>query len=58
MTLRGQFVLKKKEALSENKKGTSLFIAKSWGHVPPVPPVPLVPTSMFETKQHPTNPQN
>ena len=34
-----------KGALSKNKKGTSLFIAKSWGHVPPVPPVP--PDSYF-----------
>ena len=40
MTLRGHFFLKKKGAFSENKKGTSLFIAKSWGHMPPVPPVP------------------
>ena len=30
-TLRGQFFLKKKGALFKNKKGTSLFIAKSWG---------------------------
>ena len=36
---------KKKGAFSRNKKGTSLSIAKSWGHVPPVPPPP-VPTSM------------
>ena len=26
--------------LSKNKKGSSFFIAKSWGHVPPVPSVP------------------
>ena len=30
--------LKKKGALFKNKRGTSLFIAKSGGHVPPVPP--------------------
>ena len=34
----GTFVLKKKGAFSKNKKGISLFIAKSWGHVPTVPP--------------------
>ena len=28
-----------KGAIPENKTGTSLFIAKSGGHVPPVPPV-------------------
>ena len=38
----GTFSLRKR-AFSKNKKGTSLFIAKSWGHVPPVP---TVPTSM------------
>ena len=37
-TLRGHFFLTKKETLSKNKKGPSLLIAKSWGHVPPVPP--------------------
>ena len=37
-------LLKKKGVFSKNKKGTSLFIAKSWGHVPLVPPVP---TSMW-----------
>ena len=32
--------LKKKGAFSKNEKGTSLFIAKSWGggHMPPVSP--------------------
>ena len=40
-TLRGHFFLKKKGAFSENKKGTSLFIAKSWGAcAPSAPPVP------------------
>ena len=29
---------KKKEAVSKNEKSTSLFIVKSWGHMPPVPP--------------------
>ena len=33
-----------KGPFSENKKGTSLFKPKSWGHLPPVPP--LVPTSV------------
>ena len=42
--LRGHFLLKKKRALSENKKGTSSFIAKSWGTY--VPLVPSVSTSM------------
>ena len=37
-TSEGTF-LEKKGALSKNKKGISLFIAKSWGHLPPVPPV-------------------
>ena len=36
----GTLFLKAKGAFPENKKGTSLFIAKSWGDVPPVPPVP------------------
>ena len=30
----GTSFLKKKEAFSKNKKGTSFFFAKSWGHVP------------------------
>ena len=34
----GTFFLKKKGACSKCEKGTSLFKAKSWGHVPPVPP--------------------
>ena len=33
-TLLGHLFLKKKGALSKSKKGTSLFTAKSWGHVP------------------------
>ena len=33
--LREHFFLKKNGAFSKNKKGTYLFIAKSWGHVPP-----------------------
>ena len=40
-TLRALF-LKKQGAFSKNKKGTSLFTAKSWGHMPPVPPVSYV----------------
>ena len=33
---------KAKGAIPENKTGTSLFIAKSWGgDMPPVPPVPM-----------------
>ena len=32
------FFYKAKGALSENKKDSSMFIAKSWGHVPIVPP--------------------
>ena len=36
-TLGGHFFLKKKKPFSKNEKGTSLFTAKSWGHVPPVP---------------------
>ena len=28
----------KKGAFSKNEKGTQLFIAKSWGCLPPVPP--------------------
>ena len=37
-TLRGHSFLKKKRAFSKNKKGTSLFIAKSWGRaLTPVP---------------------
>ena len=49
-TLRGHFFLKKKGAFFKNEKGTSLFIANSWGggHVPPVPPVP---TSMLANKE-------
>ena len=44
-TLQGHFFLKKKGAFSTNKKGTSLFVAKSWGaHAPSAPPP--VPTSM------------
>ena len=38
--LRGHFFLKKKGAFSTNKRDPSLFVAKSWGHVPPVSPVP------------------
>ena len=45
-TLQGQFSPKTKGEFSRNKEGTSLFIGKSWGHVPPVPPVPPGPTSM------------
>ena len=37
MILRGHFFLKKKGTFSRNEKGSSSFIAKSWGHVPPVP---------------------
>ena len=41
--IEGTFFLKKKGEFSKNKKGISLFSAKSWrGHVPP--PVPPVPT--------------
>ena len=36
----GHFFLKKQGAFSKNGGGTSLFTAKSWGHVPPVPPYP------------------
>ena len=40
MTLRGHFFLKKKGAISRNKKSTSLFIAKSWrGTCPQCPPL-------------------
>ena len=38
MALRGHIFLKEKGAFFKIEKGTSLFIAKSWGHVPPVPP--------------------
>ena len=37
-TPRGHFFLKK-GAFSKNEGGTFLFIAKSWGRMPPVPPV-------------------
>ena len=33
--------LSKKGASSKIKTSTSLFTAKSWGHVSPVPPVPV-----------------
>ena len=36
-TLRALFY-EAKGAIPEHKKGTTLFIAKSWRHVPPVPP--------------------
>ena len=40
-TLRGHLFVKRKGALSRNKKGTSLFIAKSCGaRAPSAPPVP------------------
>ena len=39
----GTFFLKEKGTLSENKKGTSFFMANSWGHVPPQ--CPLAPAS-------------
>ena len=35
-----------------NKKDTSLFIAKSWGHVPPVPPVPTYMEVGFKKTQY------
>ena len=38
----GTFFLKKQGAFPKTKKGTSLFIAKSWGYMPPVPPVSYV----------------
>ena len=44
-TVTEQFFPKKK-GISKNKKGTSFFIAKSWGQVPLVS---LVPASMAET---------
>ena len=34
-TLRGHFFLKKKGKFLKNERGTSLFIAKSWGQMPP-----------------------
>ena len=34
-TLQGNFLLYAEEAFPENKKGTSLIVAESWGHVPP-----------------------
>ena len=37
-TLEGHLFPEEKGAFSKNKKGTSLFIAKSWGQVPAVPP--------------------
>ena len=37
-----------KGALPEHKKGSSLFIAKPWGHVPPPP----VPTSLDKDIYH------
>ena len=39
-TLKGHFFLKKKGAFSQNRKGTSLFIAKSGGMCPQCPSVP------------------
>ena len=47
MTLRRNFFLKNRGAFPKNKKGTSLFIAKSWG----APSAPPVPTSMKSNKQ-------
>ena len=34
----GTFSLRKRGHFLKTKKGTSLFLAKSWGHVPIVPP--------------------
>ena len=38
MTLPGHLFLKRKGTFPRNKKGTSLFIARFLGHVPPVSP--------------------
>ena len=48
--LKGTFFLKKKEVFSENRKGTSLFIAKSWGKAC-VQSAPLVLTSMYQSQK-------
>ena len=37
---KGSFSLRKLGHFLRIKKDTSLFTAKSWGHVPPVTPVP------------------
>ena len=38
LNLKGTFLLKQNGAFSKIKKSASLFIAKSWGHVPPSTP--------------------
>ena len=48
-TARGYFFLTKKWVSSKNKKGISLFIAKSWGeHVPHCPPAPTPMLILFD----------
>ena len=41
MTIESRLGRKKRGAFYKNGGGTSLFTAKSWGHVPLVPSVPM-----------------